>query len=90
MSSPEDRERKRRFTRKRFAVLIHRDLKAALEKCAFIEGRSLTNLVQTTMWNYMAQTHGIKVEEGVTRYRRPIDKSQQVISQLDELLREDK
>lgn len=71
--TPEEKARRKKFTKDRFTVCIHKNLYAALRHCAYLEGRSMTNYIQTTMWNHMQQTHGVEMKAGIVHYgKKPL------------------
>lgn len=75
-------------------VAVPKVLYNAIKHCAFIEGRSMANFIATTLWNYMAQTHGVKTEAGLLNYgKKRADPRSEVEKEIDttlgELLKED-
>lgn len=50
----------------------------------------MSNFIATTLWNYMQQTHGVKIEGRILHYRAklPRDAEAETRRDIDELLKE--
>lgn len=94
MSDERDKERRKKFIKARFPVMIKRTLQPALKHCAYCEGRSVSNFVQNVLWAYMQEKHGVKVDSGVVHYMKqyrevpPTEERNEVEKQIEDMLKE--